>query len=124
MFEDGVHNELSRAIQPLLQQYGQLTVDALSDLYITRLIGPAMISEVLPWLGRTEVRDSLDRNSRFWFLVYSLRDSNASVRGEAALGLASLDDKRAIPYLQQAAASESIQLLRRRLRKAADELLS
>ena len=123
-FEDGVDNELSRAIEPLLHDYGSIVIDALSELYHTRLLNAEMASEILPWLGRAEVKDSLDHQVRFWFLVYSLRDDHAAIRSGAALGLASLEDPRAALYLRRQAELETIELLRSRLIKAAEQLSS
>ena len=122
VFEDGIDNELSRTIQRLLRDYGAAVIYALSDLYLARLLDSELFSEILPWLGRTESRDRIDHEARFWSLAYSLRDADPSIRSSAALGLASLEDVRAAPLLRRQAESENIELLRRRLAKAADEL--
>ncbi|MGD0765827.1 MAG: hypothetical protein ABR978_05925 [Dehalococcoidia bacterium] len=122
VFEDGIDNAFSRTIPTLLERHGHIVIDALNDLYAGGLMPAHLFSEILPWLGRTQTRDRLDHNARFWFLVLSLRDSHSSVRSGAALGLASLGDYRAITHLRTAAASETIALLRCRLTQIADEL--
>jgi hypothetical protein len=121
-FEDGVETELSRGASYLLERYGAHAARAMSDLYLAGLLKPVILSELLPWLGRADETDSIDHETRFWLLVYSLRDSHPFVRSGAALGLAALGDRRAVPYLRREAQTESIGLLRDRLISVADEL--
>lgn len=119
-FEDGVENDLSRGVERLIKRYGTATIDALSRLYFSGVVSPAILSEGLLWLGQIEDDESYE--SRFCFLVYCLRDDEPAVRSSAALGLAFLEDPRAVPYLRREARVERIDLLRSRLEKVADEL--
>jgi hypothetical protein len=121
-FEDGIETELSRGVSYLLERYATPAVQAISDLYLAGLLNPVILSEILPWLGRTQQSDTMDRDSRFWLLVYCLRDPHPFVRSGAALGLAALDDPRAVPYLLREAQTERIPLLRERLINVAEEL--
>lgn len=120
--EDSVEVEFSRGLERVTQQYGAESVYALGEMYLSGAVGPIVLSEVLPWLGRVE--DSTTHEPRFWFLAYCLRDDHPWVRSRAALGLASMKDSRAIPYLRREAATEQIRLLQARLTKVADELAS
>lgn len=120
LFEDGVENELSRAIPRLVARFGAAAVEAIARLYLGRMVPRDIMSEVLRWLGRVE--DEATCEARFWFLIYCLRDDSPAVRSAAALGLASLEDVRAVPYLRREAGAESIGLLRCRLEKVANEL--
>lgn len=120
LFEDGVENELSRAIPRLIARFGDAAVQAVARLYLARMVPHDIMSEVLRWLGRVEDEASCD--ARFWFLIYCLQDDNLTVRSAAALGLASLEDVRAVPYLRREAGAEPTGLLRCRLEKVANEL--
>lgn len=120
--EDSVEVELSSGLESVTQQYGAESVYALGEMYLSGAVTPTVLSEVLPWLGRIE--DSITHEPRFWFLTYCLRDEHPWVRSRAALGLASMKDRRAVPYLRREAETEVIRLLQARLAKVADELAS
>jgi hypothetical protein len=121
-FEAGVENELSLGIERMIQQYGPQGVYAIGSLYLSGTMSPTMLAEALPWLGQVE--DDTTHEPIYWFLVYCLRDGHPWVRSSAALGLASMEDSRAAPYLRREARTESIRLLQSRLQKVADELAS
>jgi len=55
-------------------------------------------------------------------MAHSLNDGDASVRDGAAIGLAALEDPRAVPFLERAATREQVSLLRSRLEEAIREL--
>ena len=122
IFEDGVENELCAAIPRLIGRFGPAAVEATARLYLEEAMAVDVLAEVLRWLGRVEHEPS--RDARFWFLIYCLRDDSPAVRSAAALGLASLEDTRAVPYLRRQAHTEPIDLLGRRLEKVANELAS
>lgn len=120
IFEDGIDNEVSASIEALIARFGSSLVDAISAQYLFGQLPRNVMAECLRWLGRVD--HPLSRNSRFWFLVYCLRDDDSTVRSASALGLASLEEVRAVPYLNRAAESEPIDLLKARIGKVADEL--
>ena len=119
-FEDGVENSVSRAIETAVFAYGSSAVEALGKLHAAGAFAPEVLGEALLWLGRLRHPDS--RRSRFWFLTYALRDLDPSIKSSAALGLASLQNADAAPYLQREAEATDIPMLRTRLRKLAEEL--
>ena len=121
-FEDGIETALSRGVVYLLERYATPAVQAISDLYLAGLLKPVILSEMLPWLGRTQQTDTFDQDNRFWLLVYCLRDPHPFVRSGAALGLAALDYSASAPYLVREAQTEPIPLLRGRLINVANEL--
>lgn len=119
-FEDGVRNEISSGVETLLRSQNRRLIEFLAGMYRSRALNPSFWAEVLPWLGRFD--HPVTRESRFWLLVSCLRDSDPSVRSAASLGLAALEDSRAIPYLRQAMESEKVDVLRSWLEKSVAEL--
>ena len=111
---------LATATDALLDRYGSPTVTALRRMYANHDISSVFLSDVLPWIGRSNSPES--REERFRLLVDHLDSPEPPVRASAALGLASLGDARAVRYLRQAAARERITMLRRRLEKTAELL--
>ncbi len=94
---------------------------------LTRLIAIEQVnaevaSESLRWLGHIEHPKTYD--NRLWLLERSLFCSSARVRDGAALGLASLDDPHAIPYLRRAIQRENCIELRKDIKQVLIQLES
>jgi len=109
-FEDGMESEFSKGLISLIKKYGNAVMEVISDLIIHEGVNAAVASEALRWLGRMDHPTSY--YFRLWLLERSLRCSSAMVRDGAALGIASLDDTHAIPYLKQAILRENYAELR------------
>lgn len=116
-FEDGMENEFSNGLISFIRQYGRSAVDSLTELILSESLSPSVSSEALRWLG--DIDESSTYQRRLWLLEKSLACSSPVVRDGAVLGLASLDDPHAIPYLQKARSTE----IRKELRKDMDQVL-
>jgi hypothetical protein len=100
LFEDGIETEFSRAVAAFIAQHGTKAVDALTKLILSGKADSSISAEALLWIARIEhPRSYLER---LWLLERSLVNPVPQVRDAAALGLGSLDDPRAIKYVQQA----------------------
>jgi hypothetical protein len=110
LFEDGMESEFSRSLVRFVRIYGEWTIDALTNLIVSEEINPAVAAEALRWLGKIDHPSSYHK--RLWLLEKSLGARSHYVRDAAVLGLASMDDPRAIPYLEAAILVESVEELR------------
>lgn len=119
-FEDGMESEFSRYLISLVQAYGPVSKDILARLIEDRTISPEVLSEALRWLGRMEGESTYE--ARLWLLEKGLNSPDATVRDGAALGLASMDDPRAIPYLEAAIQAEKLTDLRHDMEEVLDQL--
>lgn len=119
-FESGVESEFSRKLLLIIEKYGELAIRALGLGILANEWNPEVISEALRWIAR--IADPSTYASRLWLLERSLFSPHSRIRDGAALGLASLDDPSAIPYLEAAIAREPIRELRGDLEQALDQL--
>ena len=119
-FEDGMESQFSRYLTSLVQAYGPISKDILARLFEDRRISPEVLSEALRWLGRME--DQPTYGARLWLLEKGLTSPDASVRDGATLGLASMDDPRAIPYLERAIQAEKMTELRHDMEEVLGQL--
>jgi hypothetical protein len=110
VFEDGMESDFSKELISLVKKYGNAAITILTRLIVTEQVNAEVASEALRWLGHMEHPKTYD--NRLWLLEQSLFCSSARVRDGAALGLASLDDSHAIPYLKRAIQQENCTELR------------
>jgi HEAT repeat protein len=89
---------------------------------VTEQVNAEVASEAMRWLGHID--HPITYRSRLHLLERSLHNSSARVRDGAGLGLASLDDPHAIPYLKQAIEREQYQELRHDLKQVVIQLES
>lgn len=120
IFEDGMCSEFSTRLEALVIDYGDACIEAVAKLLIYEEARPEIASEALRCLGRIDHPSSYSQ--RLWLLEKCLLSPSGAVRDAAALGLASLDDPRALPYVRQAADRERIPLLRTFLQQVVDQL--
>ena len=113
VFEDGMESEFSKALIFLVKAHGNAAMEVLAYLITYEKVNAEVASEALRWLGRLDHPPSY--RYRRWLLERSLLGSSTLVRDGAALGLASLDDPHAIPYLKQAIQQEKLEELRKDL---------
>lgn len=109
-FEDGMETEVSRGLRFVLTRYGLEGCRALANVIRTGAPTTDALMETLHFLGRFDDPPTKDECLRI--LVTSLKHPSPIVRDAAAIGLAYMDDKRAISTLKKAAKSEPIKDLR------------
>lgn len=119
-FEDGMESEFSRGLTALIAAYGNMTVHELAYLVLSEKVNAEVASEALRWLGNMPHGSSC--HCRLWLLERSLLCSSPMVRDGAILGLASLDDPRAIPYIKRAIEREQCEALRKNMEQVLVQL--
>ena len=120
VFEDGMESGLSRELEALVAEKGTAAVGAIAELVLKEKVEPEAASEALRCLGQMEHASSyLYRRQT---MEKSLSSLAAIVRDGAALGLASMDDPRAIPYLEKAIEKEELDYLRKNLMQVLEQL--
>lgn len=113
LFEDGAENDFSQKLVSFIWRHGNVALSLLGELAASQVVSDEVMSEALRWVGR--VGDNRTHWARLQLLGRLLSSQSSKVRDGAALGLASLDDRRAIPYLQGAIQREEIEDLRKDL---------
>jgi len=121
IFEDGMETEFSNKLVALIMSYGSVAIDILANLILTEKVNPSIAAEALRWIGRLEYGSSRAKRRRI-LVNCLLHCKSARVRDGAALGLASLDDPKAIPYLEKAIAREQVNELRQDLEQVLAQL--
>jgi len=121
-FEDGMESNFSRELVRLVRRYGKTAMEVITTLIVNDNVNAEVAAETLRWLGRVDHPPS--HHDRLWLLEKSLFSTSALVRDGAVLGLASLDDPHAIPYLRQAIEREKYASLREDLEQVRDQLES
>jgi hypothetical protein len=104
VFEDGMESAFSQQLISFVKRYGNNVLESITCLIVYESVDPEVSGEALRWLGRIEHAESY--KYRCWLLERSLSLSSTRVRDGAILGLASMDDKHAIPYLKLAIGKE------------------
>jgi hypothetical protein len=121
-FEDGMDSHFSTRLMEIVQ-FNEANTEALIQVIVEKLneeFSPDVISEALGTLGRINYPPTHTR--RLWILAHSLNAKSAHVRDSAALGLASMDDPSALPYLQQAIDAEPIADLKQDMMQVLEQL--
>jgi len=122
VFEDGMESEFSKNLVFLIKKYGNAAIVVLERLIGAEQVNTEVASEAMRWLGHLE--HPITYRSRLHLLERSLHNLSTRVRDGAALGLASLDDPHAIPYLKWAIEREEYEELRHDLEQVLTQLES
>jgi HEAT repeats len=122
IFEDGMESVFSRKLNSVVKEYGGDAIEIITLLIVYKRVNPEVAGEALRWLGRME--DSESYKFRRWLLERSLRLPSTRVKDGAILGLASMDDKHAIPYLKRAIREEQCTELRADMEQVLEQLES
>lgn len=122
-FEDGMDSNLSVGMRVLFRNHGQDFAHVLEEqLKKDRMLSQRVLVAILHALGSIE--DSATKDWRFATLVSFLHAKAPNVRDAAAVGLAYLDDRRAIPYIEQAIERETSKTFQEDLRAVVEQLAS
>jgi hypothetical protein len=121
-FEDGMDNEFTAELGSLVQKYGPDSKYILARILKDNTSSPSVWAEAMRWIGRAD--EVMSSGSRLFLLKEGLKSQFAEVRDGAALGLASMDDPFAVPYLERAIASERVEELRKDMKQVLDQLRS
>ncbi len=119
-FEDGIETPFSRTLQTLLSKHGICALQLLEQYCLSEAGNGCIIAEVLRQFGLSEQPET--QEARFKILVLCLGHPSLAVRDAAAIGLAYLNDVRAVPHLRQAASRECSPDLRHDLREVIAQL--
>lgn len=110
VLSDDYDTQFRRQLELFVRGYGKSAVDVLADLIVNPKADPMAASKVLEALGASY--DAATFPGRFRLLEQGLNSPNAVIRYGAAVGLASLQDARALPALRSAVERETGQELR------------
>ena len=109
-FEDGMESNLTIGLATALRQYPRQTFGILKAELSVRRLSQRILIELLHFLGRFRGRGIADE--QFSVVAAYLYHASPVIRDAAAVGLAYLRDKRAIPVLEKVIAGEKINSLR------------
>lgn len=118
--ENGMESPFSRGLVTLLLKYRKLAVSAVGRLVNDSRVSDEVSWEALRWMGRIE--DPVTYYDRLQLLEQSLDCPRIRLRDAAALGLASMNDPRAIGSLQRAVERETYAELRDDMSKVLAQL--
>jgi len=122
IFEDGMENTFIEGLASLVHEHGDDAIAALSNYIRYVESNEEVTSEALRWLGRLSHPTSHDIRLRL--LEDCLSEDLVRIRDAATVGLATLDDSHAIPYLKQAIEREKYSELREDMEQVLDQLES
>ena len=120
IFEYGVESEFSKELGNFIRKFGHIAIETIQWMTFQKDLDQDVSLEVLRTLGRIE--HSLSYIERLQLLQMGLFAPSAQIRNGAALGLAYLDDPRAIPSIKQALEREKASWLRKYFQKVLDQL--
>lgn len=121
-FEDGMENTFSQQLNSFIKSYSNGALEAITCLIVYEKVDSEAAGEALRWLGRINHTESYEY--RRWLLERSLSLSSSRLRDGAILGLASMDDKHAIPYLKVAIEKEQCFELKADMKQVLEQLES
>ena len=121
-FEDGMESKFSRKLISFIRRYKKDAIEAITCLIVYEKVNPEVAGEALRWIGRMEHPESYE--FRRWLLERSITLSSISVKEGAILGIASMDDKHAITYLQKTIETESCNELKADMKQVLEQLES
>lgn len=119
-FEYGMDNAFLLRLEEVVEKYGVATVKIIRDIVVNSYSDAPVLSEALRYLG--DMNHSPTYRQRLFLLVDALKHDDSYVRDGAILGLAAMDDPRAIPYLEDALKSEHIAELREDMKLVINQL--
>lgn len=119
-FQDGVDSNLSLGLSALIGRDADETMNLIEQTLASGKVIYPVFADIVHWLGRVESPTTKDR--RLLLLVSYLSNKSSLVRDAASVGLAYLNDRRAVPYVKAAIAAEPVPALREDLQSVMWEL--
>ena len=119
-FQDGMESNLSLGLATLIARYPRETMAILNEILWSLNISNFILAEILQFLGRIE--SATTKEARFSILISYLRAKSPIVRDAAGAGLACMNDRRAVPYLEKAIETEPVPTLREDMAAVVDQL--
>jgi hypothetical protein len=113
LFEDEQIREFWEALSALLLTFGDAAIEGIAPYIIGEKASAECASETLKCLSHQETLVAYDY--RIWIMERALQSPSSWIRDAAALALESMDDRTAIPYIQEALSKESNESLRQYL---------
>jgi hypothetical protein len=120
VFEDGMENNFSRAIQSFVEVYSHSAMEAIIRSLVSERINSEVASELMRIIGRIEQETTY--RDRLWLLERGLYSKSARIRDGSIIGLASLDDPIAIDPIRSAIDRESVSELRHDMEQVLSQL--
>jgi hypothetical protein len=119
-FEPGMESAFSQGLVKLVEEGDCDALSVLRTLMFDRKVSNEIIAEALRWIAW--VKQPATHQQRMNILIEALQSRSPSVRDAAGLGIATLDDPAAIPFVQRAITKETIDELRADLTLVLDQL--
>jgi len=119
-FEDGMESNLTIGLATLLRQYPREAFGILKAELSVRRLSQRILIELLHFFGRFKGRGITDE--QFGVVAAYLHHASPVIRDAAAVALAYMRDKRAIPMLEKIIASEKVNSLREDMKVVLAEL--
>lgn len=104
-FSYGYVSQLAVSLEDFIRRYAVDAIDAIQYYVYQKQIDVDLLVEALHTIG--QLQDEITHERRLLLLRSALATSSARIRRAAALGLAYMDDPRAIPALKKALNVES-----------------
>lgn len=120
-FDDGFESFFGQQLEQFVLERGQLGVLIIAALIMRNELNEEYVSEAMRWMGW--ITDENSYRARYGLLVRNLNHKNARVRDSAALGLSSLGDISAIPYVEAAIENEQVPELKQDMQQVLDYLV-
>ncbi len=120
VFHDGMESRFGAVLTAMILRFGATAVLSVSEMLETTPINVEVTGELLRVLGNIE--DHSTHDERLALLTDQLKSEDARTRDAASLGLAALEDPRAIPALESALQVETNPFVRPEFESAIEEL--
>lgn len=121
-FEQGMENEFTRALESMVLNYGDLSIEMLNEAIRQGDTGEDLISEIAQYLG-TIINEKTNFKRRL-LLIDLLMSSSNVIRYGAIIGLEMLNDSRAINDIETAIHNEDFKPLQIEMMEILDVLRS
>ncbi len=119
-FEAGMESNFGLRMEALIIRYSEYVINILFEFLNDNKIDIELLAETLRVIGFC--KNASTRTSRFNLLIASLKHSSPIIRDSAALGLADMDNSKAIPYLHEAIRKEPYSILQNDFAQIIEEL--